>query len=186
MDIETIFSSRLAVCGPDLRSAKPGRYITHQVGRYGVIIVRGQDGAIRAFHKSCRHRGSVLCMAVDESEQCNISNGCDGFGCLPLPAPPSTTTSTRNDPLPTETISSRPIPAISPSGAQLARHKGQRHCPGEDRFELVCNLCHPSLTLPAQSLFPCYLAVVSGAWVTPSARETCLIPRFGAILPSRL
>lgn len=40
---------------------KPGSYVTHQVGDYSIIIVRGTDSLIRAFHNSCRHRGSILC-----------------------------------------------------------------------------------------------------------------------------
>lgn len=40
---------------------KAGNYIVHDIGAYSVIIVRGNDGEIRAFHNSCRHRGSVLC-----------------------------------------------------------------------------------------------------------------------------
>ena len=47
------------------------------------------------------------------------------------------TTSTRNDPSPTETSSSRPAPPLLPSGANLARHKGQCHCPGRDWFAFV-------------------------------------------------
>ncbi|WP_102226464.1 aromatic ring-hydroxylating oxygenase subunit alpha [Acidimangrovimonas sediminis] len=40
---------------------KPGDYVVHEVGAYSVVIVRGNDREIRAFHNSCRHRGSVLC-----------------------------------------------------------------------------------------------------------------------------
>lgn len=42
---------------------KTGNYVVHDVGTYSVIIVRGSDGEIRAFHNSCRHRGSILCTA---------------------------------------------------------------------------------------------------------------------------
>ena len=63
MDMETIFYRDWLFVAPACDLPKPGSYITHQVGDYGVIIVRGQDGAIRAFHNSCRHRGSVLCKA---------------------------------------------------------------------------------------------------------------------------
>lgn len=40
---------------------KPGCYVTLQLGRYPVVVVRGNDGEIRAFHNSCRHRGSRIC-----------------------------------------------------------------------------------------------------------------------------
>lgn len=40
---------------------KAGSYITLQLGAYPVVIVRGHDDAIRAFHNLCRHRGQRLC-----------------------------------------------------------------------------------------------------------------------------
>ncbi len=64
MDMETIFYRDWLFAAPACELPKPGSYITHQVGAYGVVIVRGQDGEIRAFHNSCRHRGSVLCKAA--------------------------------------------------------------------------------------------------------------------------
>ncbi len=42
---------------------KSGSYVTVQLGDYSVIIVRGADKIIRAFHNSCRHRGSRICTA---------------------------------------------------------------------------------------------------------------------------
>ena len=46
---------------PACEIPKAGNYVVHEVGAYSVVIVRGTDGEIRAFHNSCRHRGSVLC-----------------------------------------------------------------------------------------------------------------------------
>ncbi|MDE3029477.1 MAG: aromatic ring-hydroxylating dioxygenase subunit alpha [Paracoccaceae bacterium] len=40
---------------------KPGSYITLQLGSYPILVVRGADGTVRAFHNSCRHRGSRIC-----------------------------------------------------------------------------------------------------------------------------
>ncbi len=48
-----------AVAGAEL--PKVGSYVTVQLGAYSVIIVRGADRVIRAFHNSCRHRGSRIC-----------------------------------------------------------------------------------------------------------------------------
>ncbi len=61
MDMETIFYRDWLFVAPACELPKPGSYLTYQVGAYGVLIVRGQDGEIRAFHNSCRHRGSVVC-----------------------------------------------------------------------------------------------------------------------------
>ncbi len=48
---------------PSCEIPKAGNYVVHEIGAYSVVIVRGNDGEIRAFHNSCRHRGSVLCKA---------------------------------------------------------------------------------------------------------------------------
>jgi stachydrine N-demethylase len=40
---------------------KPGAYVTLQLGAYPVVVVRGNDGIIRAFHNVCRHRGQRIC-----------------------------------------------------------------------------------------------------------------------------
>jgi glycine betaine catabolism A len=41
--------------------ATPGQFKTVQVGRESVLVVRGRDGALRAFLNVCRHRGATLC-----------------------------------------------------------------------------------------------------------------------------
>ncbi len=40
---------------------KAGAYVTLQLGAYPVVVVRGVDDQIRAFHNVCRHRGQRLC-----------------------------------------------------------------------------------------------------------------------------
>ena len=54
--------------------ADPGQFKTVQVGRESVLVVRGRDGALRAFLNVCRHRGAMLCTeasgAVKRSLQC--------------------------------------------------------------------------------------------------------------------
>jgi phenylpropionate dioxygenase-like ring-hydroxylating dioxygenase large terminal subunit len=39
---------------------KPGDYFTHMVGGVSFIVMRGDDGQIRAFVNACRHRGTQL------------------------------------------------------------------------------------------------------------------------------
>lgn len=41
--------------------AEPGDYFEYRCGPYSVLIVRGEDGALRAFQNVCRHRGNTLC-----------------------------------------------------------------------------------------------------------------------------
>lgn len=47
--------------GHDCEIREPGEYFTLQIGAYPVLVARGRDGEIRAFHNSCRHRGSRIC-----------------------------------------------------------------------------------------------------------------------------
>lgn len=42
--------------------ATPGAFRKVQVGRESVLLVRGRDGALRAFLNICRHRGAMLCI----------------------------------------------------------------------------------------------------------------------------
>jgi nitrite reductase/ring-hydroxylating ferredoxin subunit len=46
--------------------ANPGEYFEYRVGRMSVLIVRGNDGELRAFQNACRHRGSELCTGAGE------------------------------------------------------------------------------------------------------------------------
>ena len=54
--------------------ASPGSFRTADVGRESVIVIRGRDGALRAFLNVCRHRGARLCTepsgAVKRTLQC--------------------------------------------------------------------------------------------------------------------
>ncbi len=63
-DLEHIFYREWLFAIPACELEKPGSYVTHQVGDYRVILVRTNDGTIRAFHNTCRHRGSVVCKAA--------------------------------------------------------------------------------------------------------------------------
>ena len=45
---------------PATALSKPGDYIARRAGMTPLIVVRGQDGKIRAFKNACRHRGTEL------------------------------------------------------------------------------------------------------------------------------
>nr|WP_157019424.1 aromatic ring-hydroxylating dioxygenase subunit alpha [Mesorhizobium xinjiangense] len=62
-DLDHIFYREWLYAMPACQLAKAGSYVTMRVGAYEVIIVRGGDGEIRAFHNTCRHRGSIICKA---------------------------------------------------------------------------------------------------------------------------
>lgn len=60
-DMENIWYKDWTFSIPACEIPKAGDYVVHDIGIYSVILVRGTDGEIRAFHNTCRHRGSVLC-----------------------------------------------------------------------------------------------------------------------------
>jgi stachydrine N-demethylase len=63
LDLEHIFYKDWLYAIPACQLTKAGSYVTLRIGAYEVVIVRGPDGAIRAFHNACRHRGSLICKA---------------------------------------------------------------------------------------------------------------------------
>ncbi|HEY0315716.1 MAG TPA: aromatic ring-hydroxylating dioxygenase subunit alpha [Sphingomonas sp.] len=46
---------------------QPGDFFLFEFANHSVIIVRGRDGEVRAFHNSCRHRGARICEAQQGS-----------------------------------------------------------------------------------------------------------------------
>jgi len=45
--------------------ARPGDYFTATIGTQRIIVARADQDGIRAFHNTCRHRGSLLCTATE-------------------------------------------------------------------------------------------------------------------------
>lgn len=62
-DLENIWYKEWIFAIPSCEIPNTGNFVTLQVGDYPVVIVRGADKKIRAFHNSCRHRGSRVCTA---------------------------------------------------------------------------------------------------------------------------
>ena len=60
-DLDQIWYREWLFAVPTCELAKTGSYATMQVGAYPVVIIRGKDMRIRAFHNVCRHRGQRLC-----------------------------------------------------------------------------------------------------------------------------
>ncbi len=63
-DLEAIHYRDWLYAFPACQLDKPGSYRRLRIGAYDVIVLRGAKGEIRAFHNSCRHRGSVICSAA--------------------------------------------------------------------------------------------------------------------------
>ena len=64
LDLDHVFYKEWLFVGHDCEMARPGDYLTLQVGDYPVVVVRDRSGRIRAFHNTCRHRGSRICSAA--------------------------------------------------------------------------------------------------------------------------
>lgn len=62
-DLEQIWHKEWIFAGHTIEIEKAGEYMTIQVGDYPVVIVRDDNGNVRAFHNACRHRGSRVCSA---------------------------------------------------------------------------------------------------------------------------
>jgi phenylpropionate dioxygenase-like ring-hydroxylating dioxygenase large terminal subunit len=56
-----IWSKVWVYVGHESEIAKPGDFVRREIGRQPVLMVRGDDGAIRVFYNRCRHRGNLLC-----------------------------------------------------------------------------------------------------------------------------
>ena len=59
-ELETIFSRTWQYAGHVGDLPEPGSYLTATAGDQPVLVLRGDDGEIRAFRNVCRHRGSQL------------------------------------------------------------------------------------------------------------------------------
>ena len=57
---DAIFARSWQLAGHVSDLAGPGRFLTAQVGAESVLVVRGQDGELRAFRNVCRHRAARL------------------------------------------------------------------------------------------------------------------------------
>ena len=60
-DMAAIYGQSWLMAGLECELPKAGSYLSMMVGKWPVIITRDRQGEIRAFHNSCRHRGSMIC-----------------------------------------------------------------------------------------------------------------------------
>ena len=60
LEVERVFMKVWNYVGHESRIPEPGDFFTVEITGAPVIVIRGDDGEIRAFHNSCRHRGSRI------------------------------------------------------------------------------------------------------------------------------
>jgi len=70
LDMEVIFGQNWIFVGVEPELPEPGDCVTVEIGCASILILRGDDMGIRAFHNVCRHRGAKL---IDE-RQTTIGN----------------------------------------------------------------------------------------------------------------
>ncbi len=58
LDVAAIFGRHWIFVAAEPEVKEPGDYVTVDVGPWSVIVVRDDDGLVRAHHNVCRHRGS--------------------------------------------------------------------------------------------------------------------------------
>ncbi len=61
LEMEVLFGNEWLFAGHDCEIPEPGDFMVHRIGNLESIIVRGEGGSIRAFHNTCRNRGSRIC-----------------------------------------------------------------------------------------------------------------------------
>lgn len=66
-ELDRIWHRDWVFAAHDCELADAGAFVTLQVGEYPVLLVRGADGGIAAFHNVCRHRGARICAAAHGS-----------------------------------------------------------------------------------------------------------------------
>ena len=61
IDMQEIFQKEWLIAGMTCEIPAKGNFLTLQVGKNPIIVIRGAEGQVHAFHNVCRHRGSRLC-----------------------------------------------------------------------------------------------------------------------------
>ena len=60
-DTRAIFGRTWLMVGFEIELPRPGTWMSVPIGPWTVIITRDHHGDLRAFHNTCRHRGSQIC-----------------------------------------------------------------------------------------------------------------------------
>src|SRR5258708_5340605 len=61
LDLEGIWRRGWLFVGHSCEIPEAGSYLTLALDADSMIVIRSNDGVVRAFHNVCRHRGSLIC-----------------------------------------------------------------------------------------------------------------------------
>ena len=78
LEKQELFRSHWQLAGHVNDVPKPGDFFTFDIANERAIIMRGDDGEVRAFHNLCRHRGSRV--AAEKSGHCKNALVCPFHG----------------------------------------------------------------------------------------------------------
>jgi len=70
---ELIFAKNWSVLARTDQLVRPGDYVSGEIGRFPVFVLRDPDGGLRGFHNVCRHRAGSLVKAG--TGRCNLAYG---------------------------------------------------------------------------------------------------------------
>ena len=60
LDLDRIFKRQWVFVGHSCQIKEAGEFFTVTIGNDPLILIRGDDGEIRALHNVCRHRGTLI------------------------------------------------------------------------------------------------------------------------------
>jgi choline monooxygenase len=77
VETQTVFSNSWQFAARSDQLINPGNYITTEIGGEPIVIVRGNDGELRAFFNVCRHHAAAV---MTEPEGCAAQLRCPYHG----------------------------------------------------------------------------------------------------------
>ena len=81
-DLDLIFKRQWVFVGHSCQIKEAGEFFTVTIGKDPLILIRGDDGEIRALHNVCRHRGTgtAWLMATHDAYGCDRRRACWASG----------------------------------------------------------------------------------------------------------
>lgn len=61
-EMDAIWNREWLFVGMSCEIKSAGSWFRVEIGKASVVVIRGRDGLVRAFHNTCRHRGSRICL----------------------------------------------------------------------------------------------------------------------------